>query len=123
MTMTKDTTKTILDLESQRLRAMVEKDVDTLNRILADDLSYVHTSAAIDTKESFTSGIGSGRLNYESVTPSNTAVRTYGDTALVRGQAHVHVNSNHFSLEYTVVYVNGESGWQMSAWHATRMPE
>ena len=47
MTQTKDLTQTILDLESQRLTAMVDNDVDTLDRILADDLSYVHTSAAI----------------------------------------------------------------------------
>ena len=123
MTQTQDITQTILDLESQRISAMVESDVDTLNRILADDLSYVHTTAAIDTKESFTSGIGSGRLNYESIMPTPKMVRTYGDSAIVRGGAHVHVNGNHFSLEYTVVYVNNDGEWQMTSWHATRVPD
>ena len=123
MTQTKDLTQTILDLESQRLTAMVDNDVDTLERILADDLSYVHTSAAIDTKESFVSGIGSGRLNYESITPTPKTVRTYAGSAIVRGGAHVHVNGNHFSLEYTVVYVNNDGEWQMTSWHATRLPE
>jgi ketosteroid isomerase-like protein len=102
---------------------MVENDVDTLDRILADDLSYVHTTAAIDTKESFVSGIGSGRLNYESITPTPKTVRTNGDSAIVRGGAHVHVNGNHFSLEYTVVYVNNDGEWQMISWHATRVPD
>ncbi len=123
MTQTQDITQTILDLESQRLTAMVENDVDTLNSILADDLSYVHTTAAIDTKESFTSGIGSGRLNYESITPTPKTIRTYGGAAIVRGGAHVHVNGNHFSLEYTVVYVDNGGNWQMTSWHATRGPE
>ena len=123
MTQTKDLTQTILDLESERLTAMVDNDVDTLERILADDLSYVHTSAALDTKESFVSGIGSGRLNYESITPTTKTVRTYGDSAIVRGGGHVHVNGNHFSLEYTVVYVNNDGEWQMTSWHATRVPE
>ena len=122
MTQTKDLTQTILDLESQRLTAMVANDVDTLERILADDLTYVHTTAALDTKESFVSGIGSGRLNYESITPTPKTVRTYGDSAIVRGGAHVQVNGNQFSLEYTVVYVNNDGDWQMTAWHATRLP-
>lgn len=123
MTQTADITKTILALEDQRLAAMVAADTDTLDRILADDLSYVHTTAALDTKASLTSGLASGRLNYESITPSDRTVRTYGDSAIVRGQAHVHVNGNHFSLEFTVVYVRPSGDWQMTSWHATRLPE
>ena len=123
MTVTQDVEATIVGLEEERLSAMVAADVDTLNRILADDLSYVHTTAAIDTKESLTGGLASGRLNYESITPTTErAVRTYGDCAIVRGGARVHVNGNHFSLEYTVVYVNNDDNWQMTSWHATRLP-
>ena len=123
MTITQDLQSTIVKMEEERLAAMVAADVDTLNRILADDLSYVHTSAAIDTKESLTSGLASGRLNYESITPiTERAVRTYSDSAIVRGSAHVHVNGSHFSLEYTVVYVNNDGNWQMTSWHATRLP-
>ena len=120
MALIEDTTKTILDLENQRLAAMVAADADTLDRILADDLSYVHTTAAIDTKESLISGLASGRLNYESITPSERVVRTYHGCAIVRGGAHVHVNDNHFSLEFTVVYVRSSGDWQMTSWHATR---
>ena len=109
MALIEDTTKTILDLENQRLTAMVAADVDTLDRILAEDLSYVHTTASIDTKESLMSGLASGRLNYESITPSERVVRTYHGCAIVRGQAHVHVNDNHFSLEFTVVYVRASA--------------
>ncbi len=122
MTIIQDLETTIAGLEDERLSAMVSADVDTLDRILADDLSYVHTTAAIDTKESLTSGLASGRLNYESITPTARVVRTYSDSAVVRGGAHVHVNGNHFSLEYTVVYVNNEGDWRMTSWHATRLP-
>ena len=123
MVATQNLEATIVGLEQERLAAMVAADTDTLDRILADDLSYVHTTAAIDTKESLTGGLASGRLNYESITPTaERAVRTYSDSAIVRGGAHVHVNGNHFSLEYTVVYVNNDDNWQMTSWHATRLP-
>ena len=122
--MTSTIESTITDLEERRLAAMVAADTDALDDILADDLSYVHTTAALDTKESLTSGLSAGRLNYESITPTtDRAIRCYGDSAIVRGQAHVHVNGNHFTLEYTVVYVKPDGDWQMTSWHATRLPE
>ena len=121
--MTQELKAKIAGLEEERLAAMVAADVETLDRILHDDLSYVHTTAAIDTKESLTTGLTSGRLNYESITPTaERAVRTYAGSAIVRGGAHVHVNGNHFSLEYTVVYVNQDDDWRMTSWHATRLP-
>ena len=99
MVATQNLEATIVGLEEERLTAMVAADVDTLDRILADDLSY------------------------ESITPTaERAIRTYSDSAIVRGGAHVHVNGNHFSLEYTVVYVNNDDNWQMTSWHATRLP-
>ncbi|MXX52450.1 MAG: nuclear transport factor 2 family protein, partial [Dehalococcoidia bacterium] len=64
MVATQNLEATIVGLEEERLAAMVAADVDTLDRVLADDLRYVHTTAAIDTKESLTSGLASGRLNY-----------------------------------------------------------
>ena len=122
--MTSTIESAITDLEERRLAAMVAADTGALDAILADDLSYVHTSAAIDTKESLTSGLATGRLNYESITPTtDRAIRAHGDTAIVRGQAHVHVNGTHFTLEYTVVYVKPTGDWQMTSWHATRLPE
>lgn len=122
--MTATIESTIAELEERRLAAMVAADTGALDDILADDLSYVHTTAALDTKESLTSGLAAGRLNYESITPTtDRAIRSYGDSAIVRGQAHVHVNGNHFTLEYTVVYVKPDGDWQMTSWHATRLPE
>ena len=118
-----DTARTILDLEDRRMAAMVAADVDTLDGILADDLSYVHTSAALDTKESLTGGLASGRLDYESITPSDRVVRVYDGCAVVRGGADVSVNGNSFSLEFTVVYVPDGGEWRMTSWHATRLPE
>ena len=122
-----DTKEMIRGLDAERMAAMVAGDLDTLGRILADDLSYVHTSAAIDTKSSIMEAIGNGRLNYQKMAARNVKVRDYGDTAVVRGKADVEVTSGGndltFSLEFTEVYVNGGAGWQMVAWQSTRLPE
>ena len=119
--------ETIEALDGERMRAMVAGDVDTLGRILADDLTYVHTSSAVDTKASMLESIGNGNLNYRKMAARNVMVRACGDAAIVNGEADVEVTSGGndltFSLRFTDVYVNGDAGWQMVAWQSTRLPE
>ncbi len=127
MTVGTDTREMIMALDAERMGAMVSGDMDALGRILSDDLTYVHTSAAIDTKQSIMESIGNGNLNYRKMAARDVQVRAFGDAAVVRGQADVEVRSGGndltFSLEFTDVYVNGGDGWQMVAWQSTRLPE
>ncbi len=114
-------------LDGERMSAMVAGDLETLGRILSDDMTYVHTSAAVDTKSSIMESIGNGNLNYRKMAARNVQVRDFGDAAVLRGQADVEVRSGGndltFSLEFTEVYANGDGGWQMVAWQSTRLPE
>ena len=114
-------------LDGERMQAMVAGDLETLGRILSDDMTYVHTSAAVDTKSSILESIGNGNLNYKKMAARNVQVRDFGDAAVLRGQADVEVRSGGndltFSLEFTEVYANGDGGWQMVAWQSTRLPE
>ena len=122
-----DIRETIEALDAERMRAMVAGDLDILARILADNMTYVHTSAAVDTKESIMTSIGNGNLNYHKMAERNVLVRACGDAAVVTGEADVEVTSGGndltFSLRFTDVYVNGDAGWQMVAWQSTRLPE
>ena len=51
----------IIELDRQRMAAMAGKDVATLNRIIADDLIYTHSSARIDTKKTLIGAMESGQ--------------------------------------------------------------
>ena len=116
----------VIQVENRRFQAMVDADTDALESILADELTYTHTSAVLDTKESFIRRLASGTLNYESVAPSNMQVRSYGDTAVVTGNAEVQVsnssNRTSFSLRFTDVLVQRDGRWQVVAWQSTRVP-
>ena len=122
-----DIREIIKALDRERMGAMVAGDLETLGRILADDMTYVHTSAAVDTKSSIMESIGNGNLNYQKMAARNVLVRACGDAAVVTGEADVEVTSGGndliFSLRFTDVYVNGDAGWQMVAWQSTRLPE
>ena len=50
----------IIELDRKRMVAMAEKDVATLNTVLADDLIYTHSSARLDTKQSLIGAMVSG---------------------------------------------------------------
>ncbi len=116
----------VIQVENRRFQAMMDADTDALESILADELTYTHTSAALDTKESFIQRLASGMLKYESVAPSNMQVRNYGDTAVVTGNAEVQVsnssNRTSFSIRFTDVLVQRDGRWQVVAWQSTRLP-
>ncbi len=50
----------IIELDRKRMTAMAEKDIATLNTVLADDLIYTHSSARLDTKQSLIGNMESG---------------------------------------------------------------
>jgi hypothetical protein len=53
MTTDVDLQRDILAIERERVAAMVNRDLATLDKILADDLTYTHSGGRTDTKASF----------------------------------------------------------------------
>ncbi len=82
----------IIDLDKKRMTAMAQKDVATLNELLADDLVYTHSSARLDTKQSLIGKMESGTTVYTSVVPSNVKAQDLGDTVVLTGSCRISVN-------------------------------
>jgi len=116
----------IEQLEQNRFNAMTHEDFDTLGKLLADDLHYTHSTAKIDSKQSYIESLKSRAVTYVDVERSDTRIRVYGTSAVVSGQAIVHVKLNgeprEARIRYTDVWVQNDSGWQMVAWEATPIP-
>jgi|SRR5262245_32450668 ketosteroid isomerase-like protein len=117
----------IIDLDKKRMTAMAQKDVATLNELLADDLVYTHSSARLDTKQSLIGNMESGSTVYTSVVPSNVKAQDLGDTVVLTGECRISVNAggrpNSFGVRFTDVYANRGGRWQMVAWQSTRLPD
>jgi Domain of unknown function (DUF4440) len=115
--------KKILDLEKQRIAAMVKKDIATLDVLLADDMSYTHSGGTTDTKASFIKLIKE-RGRYLGVDYSNTQVITSGANAVVvRGIAQIRLeNTPSYPVIFVDVWVLRDAAWKMIAWQATRVP-
>jgi ketosteroid isomerase-like protein len=70
-------------LEQDWVTAIVHKDTDMLNRIMADDFTGVSPNGQRYTKFEAIADIGSGRYVVESMNLRNINVRVFGDTAIV----------------------------------------
>ena len=122
-----DNRQMIIDLDKKRMTAMAQKDVATLNTLLADDLVYTHSSARLDTKQSLIGAMELGSTVYTSVEPSDVKAQDLGDTVILTGSCRISVMSggrpNSFGVRFTDVYANKGGRWQMVAWQSTRLPE
>lgn len=114
-----------LEADRARFEAQVKGDVAALDKLLASDLTYVHSSGVVETKDEFVAAIKSGKYKYKSIVPEGVTVRSHGDTALVHGKATIEAVSSgrdvHVVLVFTDVWVKRDGRWQMVSWHSTRL--
>ena len=118
------TEQAVRQVEDRRIKAMIDDDFATLEAVLADDLTYVHSNAVVDTKASYMETLRSGKTKYQTIERLPSVVRIYGDTAIITGTATVGLRGQAapFTLRYTLAYVMREGQWRMVAWQSTRLP-
>jgi hypothetical protein len=121
------TANDVLDAERARTAALEHSDIATLDRILADDLTYVHASGKVDTKASFLQAIRSGDLHYISWQAKKLNVRVIENSAVLDGEYLVRVTDRRvkpdpFDVNIFILSVYARRGgrWQQIAWQSTR---
>ncbi len=108
--------------EREWAKAIVAKDISTLDRVLADDLTYTHSNGKRDTKQSYIGNLKSGAQKYvkaEHVGDMN--VRLYGNTAVLTTQL-LTATDTEFTLSLLHVYVKKGNQWQLVAHQSARLP-
>ena len=107
--------------------ATVAGDEATLRQVLADDLTYTHSTGDTDTKAVFIDNLKTGARKYLKLNHESMDVRLYGNTAVVRSTAQVETtqksgsaNPAHLRMIHVWVLQNGR--WQMVAHQSLRLP-
>ena len=122
-----DPVREVREANTRRFAAMVRADAAELGRLLADDLTYVHSTGELNDKAQFLASIASQATQYRAIEPRETDVRVYGETAVVTGRAAIKVTAKGqdlaFVARYSAVYVRREGAWKLAAWQSTRIPE
>ena len=121
-----DPVREVQQTEELRIKSLLGNDIPSLDRILADDLTYAHSTGKVEHKREFLSLLAAGILRYKNFECSDVQVRVYGNAAVVTGKADIHVEfggkADHVLLRYTAVYVRKDGSWQMVAWQSTKIP-
>jgi ketosteroid isomerase-like protein len=111
--------------ELQRFEAAQKNDLDTLGKLLADDLTYTHSTGVLETKAVFLDSLKSGKLQFKKVEPGELQVRVFGTTAIINGTAKLSVVSDgqpkEVNVRFTDVWVKHARDWQMVAWQSTKV--
>lgn len=109
-------------LERARLEAMVSADVATLDRILADDLRYGHSTGSVQPKAALLATLRDGSLDYVALTPHAIDVRTEAGVALASGTADVEATAGprrlKGALRWLAVYARRDGRWQLVAYQS-----
>ena len=114
-------------LERERVRAYVERDLATLDRVLPTDFVFTRSLGRAFNKRQLMEALASGELALDTyqrtvrkVTVVNNTAHAIGDD-LVRGsyQGRDISGTYHFSS----IYVEHEGGWQVAAAHAYRLDD
>lgn len=120
------TVEEALKAEQDRYAAQMKGDVAAMQRLIGDDLVYIHSSTVQDTKASFIESIRSGNVKYRKMKRGDAKVRTYGCIAIVSGGASFEVTvkgeDRTLNLLFHAVYAKRASGVQFVSWQATKLP-
>ena len=113
--------------ETARHAAQTSNDFAAMEKLLGNDLTYNHSSAATDGKATYIEAMRSGRTKYRKMTPnSDVKTRTYGCLAIITGTAVYEVTSGgqdrSVPLRFTAIWAKRPSGLEFVSWQSTGIP-
>ncbi len=105
---------------------MVAGEIDVLASLLADQCVYVHTSGAIDTKQSYLAKLADGSLRYTSVAALDVRLMELGPAVIIihRMEAEVIVDGIPRSLrgQAASVWQAADDGPELTYFQSTALP-
>jgi ketosteroid isomerase-like protein len=104
-------------------QATMKKDVAAMSRILADDLTYTHSSNLHQDKAAVLAALKNSKTVVDSMDFKDLKIRIYGQSAVVTCDIESKSNGTLSRLHVLHVLVKGPQGWQIVARQATRPPE
>ena len=116
---------TIRATEQERLRALREGDIETAERLHADDFELITPDGLRLTKDSYLEGIRTGAMRYLRWEPDEIRVHIYDGGAAIRYTSTIEIidSGEHFGPNrywHTDVYERRDGRWQIVWSQATQ---
>jgi ketosteroid isomerase-like protein len=117
----------VLQADDRRFEAMRRGDWAALDAALSDDLTYVHSTARLESKAEHIANLRAGKPHYRGISPRERRARVHGGVGIVNGVSEMHVERDgkeqRFTVRYLAVYAKVGEHWRMIAWQSTRQPD
>lgn len=114
-------------LEWQRVRAYVERDLETLDRVLPYDFLFTRTLGRAFNKQQLMEALASGELALDSYERNVHKVTVVNNTAVAVGHDRVRGRYKGRDISgtynFSSIYVGREGEWQVAAAHAYRLDD
>jgi uncharacterized protein (TIGR02246 family) len=117
----------LLALEERRRQALLAGDLPALQALLAPDLSYVHSTGARDTRESYLAKLAGGSLQYLTLNFADPQVQLLAQAGVVTARMAAMVSKDGqrksvASLFMTVWACDADGVWRLHAHQGTPLP-
>jgi len=117
----------LLKLENAFAEAIVNNDLESIRRLVADDWIIIDPNGEIVDRTRFFEVIKSGVLTHDMMESKDSRVRVYGDSAVVSAVTRTKGKfmGHDFSTQEraTDVFVKRDGRWQCVLTHLTRFPK
>ncbi len=112
--------------EDARYAAQMNNDFAAMDRLIADDLVYIHSSSLVDNKATYIESMRTGAVKYRVMRRSDVTARTFGCVATLTGMGNFDVTVNDkemtVDLRFHAIWAKRDGKVQFISWQATRLP-
>ena len=117
-----DVKAAVLAAEQKWVDAVLHSDRATLEKLMASDIIYTHSSATSQTRDEFIKA-ATGATHYTSIDFSDVVVRQFGHTVVITHKAvFKNAKTGDSHLFISEVWAEQNGGWQMVSRQATKLP-
>jgi len=106
--------------------AVVKGDHATLDKLLAADLIYTHSSGLVENKSAYFGKLKAGTLRYELIEHEGIVVKAYEDSAVLNCRVRMKAISDGAPATLygvmTHFWVKEGGSWKLAAHQATKLP-
>ncbi len=107
-------------------KAMLANDRKQFEELCADQLTYGHSTAKVQTKQEFIAEATSGKTTWQSITLTDQNIQLAGAAATARfvftGQNETDGKTNAVKIGVLMVWVNQQGKWRLLARQGYKLP-
>jgi hypothetical protein len=116
----------VREIERERLRALVNGEVERARQIHADDFQLINPAGGVLSRDQYLDMIASGEFRYRAWEPEAISVRLYGSVSVIRYRAEIEAvfQGNPIPRErywHTDLYEKRDGRWQVVWSQATEI--